>query len=157
MTFWSRLVHKSRRRRNIIMLFIVAGQLALAGQLLKKESAGSPTMPVLIRTEVKRHDVQVAQEDLMTTLMSANLAPVKDKKAGKVMGYQFVSIEKGSLIQKVGFKEDDILQAVQGENISSPDQAMQIYQTLSEAKTERVRFDFLRSGKKHRLEVKVIN
>lgn len=157
MKLWIRLVNKCRRRRNIVMLLIVAGQIALAGQLLKKESAGSTTMPVLIRTEVKRRDVQSAQEDLMATLMSANVAPAKDKKNGKVTGYQFVSIEKESLIRKVGFKEDDILQEVQGENVSSPEKAMQIYQALSEAKTERVRFDFLRAGKKHRLEVKVIN
>jgi general secretion pathway protein C len=47
-----------------------------------------------------------------------------------VAGFRFVSIQPGSIYEKLGFKPDDVIKAVNGEPVNSPTKAMELYQTL---------------------------
>lgn len=68
-------------------------------------------------------------QDNMTQLMTqARIVPYFQK--GKINGYKIFAIKKDSFYQNLGLKNGDIIQRVNGMDISSPEKALQMMQQL---------------------------
>lgn len=95
------------------------------------------------------NDYQVAREYIDDTM--GNLSRVATQarivpsfRNGKSNGFKLFSIKPGSIYQKIGLQNGDVIQKVNGFTIDSPDKALEIYSKL---KTSRdVNIELLRRG-----------
>ncbi len=83
--------------------------------------------------QVKRSDINQYLQRLPEILNQARVVPHPE-------GWKFSSVNKGSIFEKLGFKKNDILKEVNGENLAgvTPEEALEIYESLkltSEFKT----------------------
>ncbi len=51
-------------------------------------------------------------------------------KNGRLDGFIIADIQKGSIFEKLGIRQNDVLKSVNGESIDSPAKAMELYQAL---------------------------
>jgi len=81
-------------------------------------------------------------EDLRDVLESAKMVPVI--KDGTVTGHKIVALKPGSNYEKLGLRKGDVIQAINGEPVTSPQQAMELYQNLK--KEESTHYEIRRSA-----------
>jgi general secretion pathway protein C len=72
---------------------------------------------------------------------------------GKPKGFRLFAIRPGSLLGRVGFRNGDIIQAVNGNDTSTPEKAIETYNKLRTAGL--VRASLLREGKPVAIEIKI--
>lgn len=78
------------------------------------------------RTELNKYI-----SNLGAVLNQARMVPnIIPGTGGKVEGFRFVSIQPGSIYEKLGFKPMDVIKAVNGEPVNSPTKAMELYNAL---------------------------
>jgi general secretion pathway protein C len=78
---------------------------------------------------------------------------VPSMKNGKANGFKLFSIRKGSIYSKIGIQNGDVIQRINGYEITSPDKALEIYTKLKDAKT--IRIELTRRGKPMKFTYKV--
>jgi general secretion pathway protein C len=84
---------------------------------------------------MNRGDLTKYTSNLGSILNQAAMVPnVIPGSGGRVEGFRFVSIQPGSIYEKLGFKPMDVIKTVNGEPINSPTKAMELYNAL---KTEK--------------------
>lgn len=66
-------------------------------------------------------------------------------KNGKANGFKLFSIKPGSIYQKIGMQNGDVIQKINGYTIDSPDKALEVYSKLKTAKN--VNIELLRRGR----------
>ena len=76
-------------------------------------------------------------QDLAKALKEAKTVPVLDGN-GKVKGYKLVKIKNGSVYQKIGLKEGDVIKNINAEQVDSPQKAMELYQKLKRSHTSQM-------------------
>ncbi len=80
---------------------------------------------------VKRADLTKYTSDLSSILNQARMVPnIIPGTGGQVSGFRFVSIQPGSIYEKLGFKPMDVIKSVNGEPVNSPTKAMELYNAL---------------------------
>ena len=80
---------------------------------------------------LNRTDVNSYIENLPDLLQQARAVPnIIPGSGGQVDGFRLVDIKPGSLYEKLGLQRGDIIKSVNGEEISSPAKAMELYQRL---------------------------
>ncbi len=80
---------------------------------------------------VKRSDLTKYTSDLSSILNQARMVPnIIPGTGGQVSGFRFVSIQPGSIYEKLGFKPMDVIKSVNGEPVNSPTKAMELYNAL---------------------------
>lgn len=96
--------------------------------------------------QVKRSDITKYTSDLSSILSQARMVPnIVPGTGGGVEGFRFVSIQPGSIYEKLGFKPMDVIKNVNGEPVNSPTKAMELYNAL---KTEgRISLQVERNGR----------
>ena len=77
------------------------------------------------------------------------VATVRDKKTKKVLGYRFKKIEKGSIIDAIGFKVGDMMYEVNGKKLDSMESVWKAYEELKTKTKFTVKF-IRKIGKKKR-------
>lgn len=83
------------------------------------------------RFRITRDDLSKYTSDLANIIKQARMVPnLVPGSGGKVDGFRFVSIQPDSIFARLGFKPGDIIKGVNGEPVSSPTQAMELYQSL---------------------------
>lgn len=87
---------------------------------------------------INRSDLNKYISNLGAVLNQARMVPnIIPGTGGKVEGFRFVSIQPGSVYEKLGFKPMDVIKAVNGEPVNSPTKAMELYNALrTESKIE---------------------
>ncbi len=85
-----------------------------------------------------------ALENMNALATQARIVP--SFKNGKGNGFRIYSIKPGSLYQKIGIKNGDIIQRVNGMDLDSPEKALEIYSKLRSEKGFTL--DLLRRGSK---------
>lgn len=94
---------------------------------------GSP--PLLVRQEsenryiVDRRSFQSVINDLGPLLTQARVIPNLTGD-GKINGYRIIAIKEGSLYEKIGLKDGDIIYSINGINVDNPERALQLFQQL---------------------------
>jgi general secretion pathway protein C len=92
---------------------------------------------------ISRSEIQRAMENLNMLATQARIVP--SFKNGVSNGFRIYSIKPGSLFQKIGMKNGDVIQRVNGADLDSPEKALSLYSQLrSEGK---ISMDLLRRGK----------
>ena len=76
-------------------------------------------------------DIQYIKENTNELLSQVRIIPYFSK--GVSGGYKLGNIKKGSLIEKYGFKDGDVLKSVNGISLSSPDKVLEAYQAAQNA------------------------
>ncbi len=97
---------------------------------------------------VSESEVARAMENLNVLATQARIVP--SFQNGKSNGFRIYSIKPGSLYQKIGIKNGDILQRVNGLEIDSPEKALEVYSKLRSEKS--ITIDVLRRGQKTSLD-----
>jgi general secretion pathway protein C len=100
---------------------------------------GSP-----IRTVLDRRDVEQAMGDLPKLLSQARAVPYMVN--GSMNGFRLDSIATASFYEKIGLKQGDVLQQVNGVDIRDPGTMLTLFQQLRNEKT--VKLDVLRSNQR---------
>lgn len=81
--------------------------------------------------QVSREDIKKYTSDLSSILNQARMVPnIVPGTGGGVEGFRFVSIQPGSIYEKLGFKPMDVIKSVNGESVNSPTKAMELYNAL---------------------------
>lgn len=98
------------------------------------------------RFVVNREDVTAAVGNINQFMTQARLKPHFDK--GRPVGYSVTEIKPGSLIQKLGLKNSDIIKKVNGMVVTRPEEVMQAYTQLQ--RDSNIELEIERGG---RLEI----
>lgn len=83
--------------------------------------------------EIERGEVSKAMANINDLLMQATAVPYRE--GGEIVGFRLLGIAPGSLYEKIGAQNGDIIRSVNGETITSPAAAMQMYQQLQTRST----------------------
>ncbi|MEM1026064.1 MAG: type II secretion system protein GspC [Myxococcota bacterium] len=92
----------------------------------------------------------IAKEEIDNVLSNLNKLATQARivpsfKDGKANGFKLFSIRPNSLYAKIGIKNGDVVQQINGYELNSPDKALEIYSKLKDASSISV--DLLRRGK----------
>ncbi|MDX2471021.1 MAG: type II secretion system protein N [SAR324 cluster bacterium] len=81
---------------------------------------------------LRSEDLDKELNNFSQLLNQARVVPVfKDKKP---MGYKIKAIDKGSLYEKLGLKNNDVIKKINGQEIDSPERAMSLFKILRSEK-----------------------
>lgn len=118
---------------------------------------GDPAAGITKVSDTKYEVTQAAVNDALGNLSSlatqARIVPAFE--GGQAVGFKLFSIRPGSLYSKIGVQNGDIIQKVNGYEISSPDKALEVYQKLRDGKAFSV--DIKRRGKPMTMEYSINN
>jgi general secretion pathway protein C len=92
----------------------------------------------------------VAQSEIDSTLTNLNQVAMQARiqpnfENGKANGFKMFSIKPGSIYQKIGLQNGDVIRKINGFEMNSPDKALEIYQKLKDSKHITIEVD--RNGK----------
>jgi len=94
---------------------------------------------------IRRQDIQKATGNLNALATQARIIPAR-----KENGFRLLNIRNGSLYQKIGIQNGDIIKSINGIDISSPDKALEAYSRLQSA--SKISIDIVRRGGNETLE-----
>jgi type II secretory pathway component PulC len=81
---------------------------------------------------VSLRDVQVAISDLVLARSKARMVPLSSDLEMGAGGMQLLNLEPGSVFQKMGFKNGDVIEEINGNPIGDPFNAVAIYNLMKE-------------------------
>jgi general secretion pathway protein C len=80
---------------------------------------------------IARAEVDNAFNNLSEVATQARIVP--SFKNGKPNGFKLFSIKPGSIYSKIGLQNGDVIQKINGYEMSGPDKALEVYQKLKDA------------------------
>ena len=98
--------------------------------------------------EIDREMLNEQLDDLSALSRQARVIP--HYREGKPQGFKLVGVRPGSLYSHIGVRSGDVLKAVNGEEITSPTKALELYEKLKNS--DNVTVDVERRGRKQTLE-----
>lgn len=103
-------------------------------------------------TVVEQSVIDEAMNNLESLATQVRVVPHKGSD-GAIDGYRLSAIRKGSLFEKLGIKNGDIVHGVNGQPLTSTEGALQVYQTLRSDKN--FTFDITRRNQRQSLGFEV--
>jgi general secretion pathway protein C len=97
-------------------------------------------------------ELDVALQNLPLLLTQARAVPYF--KDGKAVGLRMFSIKAGSLYEKVGLQNGDILKTINGNSLSDMSQAMRLFEMLKQEKSLSVSLERNREEKEFKYQIK---
>lgn len=92
---------------------------------------------------VDRREVEHAVANLNEVITQARAVPVMTD--GKASGFKLFSIKKGSIFDKIGLSDGDVVQKVNDTELSDPSKAVGLLEEIQSM--DQIRINFLRGGK----------
>ena len=92
---------------------------------------------------IEREEVDRVLGNLSAVATKARIVP--SFKNGKPNGFKLFSIKPGSIYSKIGLRNGDVIQSINGYEMNSPDKALEIYQKLKDSTSITV--DIQRRGR----------
>ncbi len=106
-------------------------RVSLKAPTTKKTSNNYVKKDGEFRFRIERSNLDKYTGDLPNIIKQARMVPnIIPGSGGKIDGFRFVSIQPDSIFVKLGFKPGDIIKGVNNEPVTSPTQAMELYQSL---------------------------
>jgi general secretion pathway protein C len=96
---------------------------------------------------VDQREVASSTENLSKILTQARALPFLED--GKTVGFRISEIVPGSIYDKIGLQNGDVIQRVNSEDVSDPGKFFQMYQGLKDER--HITIDLLRSGQRQTL------
>jgi len=147
-------------KRSIVAAGLETAQSREANE---KEKADLEREKVLanIDAEIKRKDdshytiTRRGADALIASVSSVarSVRVVPELKGGKVLGFRLFSLKPGSILPRFGFQNGDLVQSLNGSDVTTPDKALEAYAKFRT--TGVVQIAFQRVGKPHTIEVKI--
>jgi general secretion pathway protein C len=97
---------------------------------------------------VTKEEIDSALEDMSKILTQARVRPYFSE--GEADGFMISRIKQGSIFQKMGIRNGDIIQGVNSEPIKSPDDMLELYKGLKSG--SQITLNIKRRGKEETLE-----
>jgi len=97
---------------------------------------------------VTKEEIDSALEDMSKILTQARVRPYFSE--GQADGFMISRIKRGSIFQKMGIRNGDIIQGVNNEPIKSPDDMLELYQGLKSG--SQITLNIKRRGREETLE-----
>lgn len=95
---------------------------------------------------MRRQDILKYTANMGEVLQQARMVPnIVPGSGGKVEGFRFVAIQPNSIYEKLGFKPMDVIKKVNGQDVNSPTQAMELYNALKSE--NRIQLTVERNGR----------
>ncbi len=126
------------------------GKESAAGTDEKKEVVSAPGDLTVQQTgpnsyRIGREDLNRATANLNSLASEARIVPDKQEN-----GFKIFSIRPGSIWQKIGIQNGDVIKSINGIDLSSPDKALEAYGRLRNA--SKLSLDIVRRGKRETME-----
>jgi general secretion pathway protein C len=99
------------------------------------------------RYMVDQREVATSTENLSQVLTQARALPYIEQ--GKTVGFRLSEIVPGSIYEKIGLVNGDVVQRVNAQDVDDPGKFFQLYQGLKDEK--RISIDLLRNGQRQTL------
>jgi general secretion pathway protein C len=99
------------------------------------------------RYVVDQREVASSTDNLNTILTQARALPYQEQ--GKTTGFRISEIVAGSIYEKIGLQNGDVVQRVNSQDVDDPGKFFQVYQGLKEEK--HISIDLLRNGQRQTL------
>ncbi len=93
---------------------------------------------------VDQREVTSSTENLNTLLTQARALPYTEQ--GKIVGFRISEIVPGSLYEKLGLQNGDVIQKINSQDVDDPAKFFQMYQNLKEERS--VSIDLIRGGQR---------
>jgi general secretion pathway protein C len=103
------------------------------------------------RFMVDQREIASSTENLNQVLTQARALPYME--AGKTVGFRISEIVPGSIYEKIGLVNGDVVQRVNSQEVDDPGKFFQLYQGLKDEK--RISIDLLRNGQRQSLNYDV--
>jgi general secretion pathway protein C len=103
------------------------------------------------RFMVDQREIASSTENLNQVLTQARALPYME--AGKTVGFRISEIVPGSIYEKIGLVNGDVVQRVNSQDVDDPGKFFQLYQGLKDEK--RISIDLLRNGQRQSLNYEV--
>jgi general secretion pathway protein C len=103
------------------------------------------------RFMVDQREIASSTENLSQVLTQARALPYME--AGKTVGFRISEIVPGSIYEKIGLLNGDVVQRVNSQDVDDPGRFFQMYQGLKDEK--RISIDLLRNGQRQSLNYDV--
>jgi len=107
--------------------------------------------PQRVTRQVSRQMLDTELKDFSKLLMQARVLP--SMKNGKSDGFMITNISPGSLYQKIGLVNGDIIQRVNGVPVRSVEQAMGLYQQLKSS--SHIEISIVRQGRLQHIQFNI--
>ncbi len=94
---------------------------------------------------------RIVNEQLSTILMQATAVPVESN--GQILGFRLFQIDKGSIFDKAGFVDHDIVTSINGHKLNSAGGAIKLLQSLKG--TDAIELEYMRGGETKKVAISV--
>ena len=94
------------------------------------------------RFEISKDDFNTIFDDLGDLFMQARIVPAF--RDGEPIGFKLFSIRPGSLHDAIGIRNGDVMRRINGDEINSPDKALEVCKQLRES--NRIEIELERNG-----------
>ena len=92
--------------------------------------------------EVPRAEIEKTLSNLNDVAMQARIVPAF--KDGQAQGFKLFSIRPDSIYNKIGIQNGDVIRRINGNDLNSPEKALEIYTRLKDA--SRIDIELERNG-----------
>lgn len=100
---------------------------------------------------VDHREVVASTENLSQLLTQARALPFVEK--GKTVGFRISEIVPGSLYEKIGLQNGDVIQKINSQDVDDPGKFFQLYQGLKEERN--ISIDLVRGGQRQTLSYEI--
>jgi len=92
-------------------------------------------------------------QDLAKLGREARVIPNYDKDSGTYKGFKLIGVRPNSLYRALGIRSGDVIQQINGEELSSPGKALELFTQLQNSSS--ITLDIARRGKQHTMSYKI--
>ncbi len=100
---------------------------------------------------VDQREVTANTENINQLLTQARALPYMEQ--GKTVGFRISEITPGSLYEKIGLQNGDVIQKINSQDVDDPAKFFQMYQSLKEERN--ITIDLIRSGQRQSLSYEI--
>jgi general secretion pathway protein C len=100
---------------------------------------------------VDQREVTASTENISQLLTQARALPYMEQ--GKTIGFRISEIVPGSLYEKIGIQNGDVIQKINSQDVDDPAKFFQMYQSLREERS--ITIDLIRGGQRQSLNYEI--
>jgi general secretion pathway protein C len=100
---------------------------------------------------VDQREVTASTENISQLLTQARALPYMEQ--GKTVGFRISEIVPGSLYEKIGIQNGDVIQKINSQDVDDPAKFFQMYQSLREERS--ITIDLIRGGQRQSLNYEI--
>ncbi|HEY8279052.1 MAG TPA: hypothetical protein VIH99_05485 [Bdellovibrionota bacterium] len=134
--------NQSQNRREYIEL--PKDQILATRRAAPAKGAGGIQKTGETHYNIDRKEIDKAMMDMNTILQDARCVP--ELKGGRPAGYRCFQITPGSIYDKLGLKDGDIVVGINGENVNDPTRVFTMLNSLKDPSTRSISFTIDRNG-----------